>query len=835
MKRLSLLCASSVLVLAGCGGSDDKEEVVNNTPPVIELQSTSSSPENKQTTVSATVSDPDGSVSTMQWSVTDGDAEIISGGQTDTAVIKLPAVESDATVTLQLTATDDAGDSTQQTTTITVNQIEPSVSMQESYTAEEKTDVTITSDVDLDHGSIASYQWTQTSGPEAQLSGSDTDSLQLTLPELDNDATATFELTVTDDDGDTATASTSVEIKRITSSLTINGLATDAPLDNAEITVLLNGEEYMDGIVTDASGNYSFTLEVDESQNNAFVAIKAKGTGDQAAAGLISLLSNVDTLIEDSQGDGVLDIDDNPGTTVSNITTAKYALMKRAAKDKDIFSEETVEEVSEEVDPQLVLKLATAIKVAIDKATTAETQLPEGVTDTLALIESEEQTNAYVETVVQTPQFEEAQQEIFEDPTLLATDATFDDEFVFYTLPASDLQNYSSVLRFFSDRTGTDAGVSFTWQPDGAKLLLTYGGDVRFVSFPSKTNAAGDTYQVYQENIPVSRTYTLISDNGNTQDFLMTYVNEMRYPDNPEFEAERSEWTELLTVKKTISPIEITAPTRLYLTLPESIVLQDDDTSYDQTYYEQFDLNADGSATALLTNQQVSWSLDDGVLTIEGFSSKALVSEAEALEGSTLVLRKFSERRSGDVLALEVLDETGKPVYRHDAGVLAVFKSDEESWSADSVPSIYGYDTILGESELDRFWFELKENGHAFTVSSNDDNEDGVLQEDEVLVYSGSWSINAEGKLVITRFYDSDNLSPSQTCFIESASCVLYHQRTWELLKQNEKDITLMHVHDFKPVFVEYYGPYPTDITRDIRTLEKLDTVPFDISSIGLQ
>ena len=830
MKRLSLLCASSVLVLAGCGGSDDKEEVVNNTPPVIELQSTSSSPENKQTTVSATVSDPDGSVSTMQWSVTDGDAEIISGGQTDTAVIKLPAVESDATVTLQLTATDDAGDSTQQTTTITVNQIEPSVSMQESYTAEEKTDVTITSDVDLDHGSIASYQWTQTSGPEAQLSGTDTDSLQLTLPELDNDATATFELTVTDDDGDTATASTSVEIKRITSSLTINGLATDAPLDNAEITVLLNGEEYMDGIVTDASGNYSFTLEVDESQNNAFVAIKAKGTGDQAAAGLISLLSNVDTLIEDSQGDGLLDVDDNPGTTVSNITTAKYALMKRAAKDKDIFSEQTVEEVSEEVDPQLVLKLATAIKVAIDKATTAKTQLPEGVTDTLALIESEEQTNEYVASVAQTPQFEEAQEEIFEDPALLPTNAHFEDEFVFYTLPASDLQSFSAVLRFNADGTGTDGPANFSWSVDGAILELTYDGEAISQSYTSKNDIYGMYYeQVLQLNVPVSRTYKLVSDNGASQDYLMTYVSELQYPENPDIETEESSFSNLVTIKQETQPIELTAPTKLYLTMPERLTLQNDDIAIDTTAYEQFDLRADGSATALLTNQEVQWSLDEGVLTISGFSD-------EAIDGSTIKIRKVSERRSGDVLAVEVFDSASNPVYKHDKAGYAMLKTGDFPWTPEIAVGTYGYDTILGESELDAFWFELREDGIAYTVSTYDTDADGVLQEDEVTVYSGTWSINSLGKLEITRFYDREPFGPSSSCFMETSDCLLYNLRTWELLNEDDGKLTLVNIHDFRyDILYADDMNGPKEVFRDVRTLERLDTVPFDISSIELQ
>ena len=62
-------------------------------------------------------------------------------------------------------------------------------------------------------GSIAGYQWAQTSGTEVSLSNADRASASFVAPQVDMTVTLTFRLTVTDDDGATASNDVSVTIQ----------------------------------------------------------------------------------------------------------------------------------------------------------------------------------------------------------------------------------------------------------------------------------------------------------------------------------------------------------------------------------------------------------------------------------------------------------------------------------------------------------------------------------------------------------------------------------------------------------------------------------------------
>ena len=62
-------------------------------------------------------------------------------------------------------------------------------------------------------GTIAGYQWAQTSGTGVSLSNADRVSTSFVAPNVDMTVTLTFRLTVTDDDGATASNDVSVTIQ----------------------------------------------------------------------------------------------------------------------------------------------------------------------------------------------------------------------------------------------------------------------------------------------------------------------------------------------------------------------------------------------------------------------------------------------------------------------------------------------------------------------------------------------------------------------------------------------------------------------------------------------
>ncbi|MFO8047651.1 MAG: hypothetical protein R6U29_01355, partial [Desulfosudaceae bacterium] len=69
-----------------------------------------------------------------------------------------------------------------------------------------------TASFDIDDG-IASYAWTQTSGPEVTMSGLDTSQATFTAPQMDTDQALYFRLTVKDAAGQSASDHCSVRVK----------------------------------------------------------------------------------------------------------------------------------------------------------------------------------------------------------------------------------------------------------------------------------------------------------------------------------------------------------------------------------------------------------------------------------------------------------------------------------------------------------------------------------------------------------------------------------------------------------------------------------------------
>ena len=93
----------------------------------------------------------------------------------------------------------------------------------------------------------------------------------------------------------------------------------------------------------------------------------------------------------------------------------------------------------------------------------------------------------------------------------------------------------------------------------------------------------------------------------------------------------------------------------------------------------------------------------------------------------------------------------------------------------------------------------------------------------------GSWIINADGSLLITRVR-SENGGYTENCrYAETEGCVLFHERTLRLLGQKDNEYSLFHKHDFKLTnlssdnidVVEYFNI----------SLYKLDTAPVVVSA----
>lgn len=209
----------------GATHSDDvnltvQPQSVNQTPianagPDITLTLPSNS-----TTISGSGTDPDGTVAEFAWVKVSGPSATLSGENTATLDV---SDLTEGVYTFQLTVTDDLGATGSDIVRVTVNQLN------QAPVANAGSDVTINLPINSatvngtgtdSDGTIASYAWTQVSGPsEATLSGETTASLEASGLVA---GSYVFRLTVTDDDGATGTDEVTVIVNAANQAPTAN-------------------------------------------------------------------------------------------------------------------------------------------------------------------------------------------------------------------------------------------------------------------------------------------------------------------------------------------------------------------------------------------------------------------------------------------------------------------------------------------------------------------------------------------------------------------------------------------------------------------------------------
>lgn len=151
----------------------------------------------------------------------DGNVAVTTSGTVNTTTV--------GSYTLTYTATDRAGNTATKTRTVLVkaapNQL-PTATAGDAQTVNELTAVTLNGSGTDPDGTIASYEWVQTSGPSVTLNHADSAQASFTAPDASTSTELAFKLTVTDNQGATADSTTTVTVKAV---------------DNIKPVVKLNG------------------------------------------------------------------------------------------------------------------------------------------------------------------------------------------------------------------------------------------------------------------------------------------------------------------------------------------------------------------------------------------------------------------------------------------------------------------------------------------------------------------------------------------------------------------------------------------------------------------
>ena len=261
---------------------------------------------------------------------------------------------------------------------------------------------------------LNAIQWSFSHQDIAVSESSNSDSLAITLPSTDmNGDTFTIHAKGIDE-GKVIETSSQLQIAPITEVFSLNGMITDAPIAEADITFnILNSDRKIQA-TADRNGLYQTDIILDDDEPS-LIYIEALGKQNQSNAKLVRMIGD---LRESKKNNPQEELKYN----VTNLTTAEYALAKEINNGETFSSYQNYIEQVEEIDENTLLDVATIIKVIIDEPIkTPQTMLPSSVSDTLELVTKKDKREAFLYNVINTSQFSNAKKQMLADKEVISS------------------------------------------------------------------------------------------------------------------------------------------------------------------------------------------------------------------------------------------------------------------------------------------------------------------------------------------------------------------------------------------------------------------------------
>ncbi|RJP84137.1 MAG: hypothetical protein C4518_19730 [Desulfobacteraceae bacterium] len=186
-----------------------------NAPPTANAGDPQVVSEGALVTLYGSGSDPDGEIVSYHWAQLSGTPVTLSNASDTEPMFSAPAVTDFATLTFELTVTDNGGQSDSDEVQITVNNVNgpPVADAGDDQMVTEKAEVSLNGSGSSDpDGDTLSYQWIQNSGPTVTLSDDSSAAPTFTAPSVISDVILTFTLIVEDDEGLTSRDTVTVTV-----------------------------------------------------------------------------------------------------------------------------------------------------------------------------------------------------------------------------------------------------------------------------------------------------------------------------------------------------------------------------------------------------------------------------------------------------------------------------------------------------------------------------------------------------------------------------------------------------------------------------------------------
>lgn len=189
--------------------TDTIDVIVNpvNVSPVANAGPTQVADEQTTVSLNGGGSDSDGSIESYTWTQLSGESVSLSSPNQQIATFQAPSTKTEASLSFQLTVTDDEGGTDSDTVNFIIQAVNtpPIAEAGEDQTIDEEGIGTLAGSGNDSDGTIESYSWTQISGESVTLNSPEQSVTTFEAPKTRVELPLSFELTVTDDEGGKAT------------------------------------------------------------------------------------------------------------------------------------------------------------------------------------------------------------------------------------------------------------------------------------------------------------------------------------------------------------------------------------------------------------------------------------------------------------------------------------------------------------------------------------------------------------------------------------------------------------------------------------------------------
>lgn len=540
--------------------------------------------------------------------------------------------------------------------------------------------------------------------------------------------------------------------------LTLSGRAkAGVPLANATVTADVGALHY--STQTDGQGNYSLPVL---GLNDSMVSLRAQGSGAQAAIVLKSTLGELARLGSEA-GDGVLTRDEDNQVQLTELSTALAYTLEYANGGVPAADDVTIELASRGIDQSYLTPAVSAIRYVA----TGEYPLPEGVSDTDALIRDKDALNGFFQPVF-ADDFENYYRtavDAMQDPDVVLPSVSSDfvgtANLVFeFGNPGTISASYYQGTKLRNDADGTGSYVmnlpigddATHWMASGTGIGISHDHPYTFDSFPYINGA-----QV-RERFTLPR-YDLVRAariGGRLIEGVVSHAT-YTYPENPEIpshEVHSPGFSFVAPAPLPFTAAELTAAPRAFKVLSTGEM-------YEPYGARLFSFNPNGTGTSSdgrHVTTTFAWSIDPA--------------------GSLVVAYP-----NGDSATYARLDGDGS----YGEGVMAEFHS------ADGINASYGMAVVSDmagpftpgqlayswESGLDLASTHVFDNDGTYYLKLDGAAQTGtrlVMQSGSTFNHPLSWVIDG-GTMYATEFHD--NSGYVARCQIGANGCVALYARRW--------------------------------------------------------